>query len=567
MLALFLSKKFKWPMRFLILYIVADMFLDTIALGLLTPIEANAAVIPDNPSGSTVAEIAAGDTMVNNWGIVTVNNGEISFNVGTVDDNNGEVVHNFGTVTDNAGGVVGTNHKDGTVGTDAAVRGGQGTVTNNYGLVRNADEVGTNYYEGSVTNAGVVGDNFGSVDSVGTVTGNYREAINPGEVVNNYTGASVHTTDTSRSDFVVEDYNATDSNAIVGDTYDHVVYHHNDGTNYGPRAAEMSIRDGASAPVQPQAPEPFTYVPNENSDPEYVMGEDLARILNLDANVDEIFVSPENMTKSTLFVTLEDIGPVGVVNLGQEPEITLDMLKAMLVRGGFFGFLKGDKYYLLNFNGEELRNVSAAIVGTPSVGMGSGIVKDGEDAKSFYQADPHDIAESAGTIRVKDDDDDDEEYFGDPGTYIAPGGIGGSTTLIPSGGDLGSGSGVAGVRESSGERSGRRTATTSGDASGVLGVRTAEDQAKTESDIATPAPDKSAVTIPASLDSTPSKGKGKVVKIKDNEIPLAERTFEEDSYRASEGILFLLSLGIVGRKMYDDIKKRREEEEARRAGF
>ena len=114
------------------------------------------------------------------------------------------------------------------------------------------------------------------------------------------------------------------------------------------------------------------------------------------------------------------------------------------------------------------------------------------------------------------------------------------------------------------------TGTAGGEGSGVLGVRTGNREDIGANKITTPAPNKGVVTIPASLDNTNTnkngKGIGKLVKLEDPVVPLAERPNEEGSSRTWGGIAFLLALGAIGKKMYDDIKKKREEEEARRAG-
>ena len=58
----------KLSKRFIAMTIAADMVFGSMLGSFAMPLQAFAAVIPDNPEGSTVEVINAGDEMVNNWG-------------------------------------------------------------------------------------------------------------------------------------------------------------------------------------------------------------------------------------------------------------------------------------------------------------------------------------------------------------------------------------------------------------------------------------------------------------------------------------------------------------------
>lgn len=141
----------------------AALLLALLLVASVSPFAA-AGTVPDNPTGSTVGEIAAGDTMKVNSGIVTDNLGEIDTNYGTVATNNSNVVTNNSTVTTNNGAVVVNN---GTVETNA------GTVTSNAGTLA------ANTENGLVTlNAGNVKENAGTVTkNTGIVAVNAGEGI------------------------------------------------------------------------------------------------------------------------------------------------------------------------------------------------------------------------------------------------------------------------------------------------------------------------------------------------------------------------------------------------------
>ena len=153
-------------------------FISTLlALLLVCSLPVSAFAMDNNPAGTTVTEIPAGDMMYSNSGTVTNNDGAVNYNHGILTNNNNFVRENYGTVTNNYGEV---NENYGTVTTNgtlpesetaafdanAIVHFNYGTVTTNNGVV--------NVNGGTVTtNNGTVEDNCRTVETnsvTGTVT-------------------------------------------------------------------------------------------------------------------------------------------------------------------------------------------------------------------------------------------------------------------------------------------------------------------------------------------------------------------------------------------------------------
>ena len=150
-------------------------FVSTLlALLLVCSLPVSAFAADDNPPGTTVTEIATGDTMGTNSGTVTTNKGAIYWNssTGTVTINYGTVTTNKGTVTTNNGTV---EENGNTVETNNnCIYGNEGTVTTNNGTV--------DYNPGTVeTNNGTVNDNDGGV-IINNTTGTVKE----GRPITNY---------------------------------------------------------------------------------------------------------------------------------------------------------------------------------------------------------------------------------------------------------------------------------------------------------------------------------------------------------------------------------------------
>ena len=184
-------------------------FVSTLlALLLVCSLPVSAFAADDNPAGTTVPEISAGDTMGTNsgtvtnnkgaiyWnngpGIVTTNDGNVTVNVGTVDTNNGTVyTNNSGTVTTN-NNTVGNNN--GTVTTN------NGTVDNNGRIVEtNNGYISVN--EGEVkTNNGTVNINAGNV-RINNTTGIVNNDV--GVVFTNYGTVNTLEYDSSVNDWVI----------------------------------------------------------------------------------------------------------------------------------------------------------------------------------------------------------------------------------------------------------------------------------------------------------------------------------------------------------------------------
>ena len=174
-------------------------FISTLlALLLVCSLPVSAFAMDNNPAGTTVTEIPAGDMMYSNSGTVTNNDGAVNYNHGILTNNNNFVRENYGTVTNNYGEV---NENYGTVTTNgtlpesetaafdanAIVHFNYGTVTTNNGVVNvNGGTVTTN--NGTVeTNYGTVTEADGSthygvlVDNDGTKT--LEQRCTPGQVL------------------------------------------------------------------------------------------------------------------------------------------------------------------------------------------------------------------------------------------------------------------------------------------------------------------------------------------------------------------------------------------------
>ena len=369
----------KLSKRFIAMTIAADMVFGSMLGSFAMPLQAFADVIPDNPAGSTVEVINAGYEMVNNWGTVNINNGTIYYNIGTVNDNNGVVRDNFGTVTDDPDteltdgecGQVETNHNKATV--------NGGNVTDNYGTVNDAIRVGTNYSSGTVNGSRdcQVGTNVGTVSNFGSVTNNYRTVENEVHVENDYTG--------------------------------------------GPIPEALRVTDNATAPVQPAAPaepepepepesEPYYEAPrNESEDSAQTSAtsvseflkmlekdNDLAKSYNLAMSIGDVFISPENMQKSTLYFTIKDVGPVSVVNLGANPDLSVAMLQIMLNRGGYFGYISDGKYVIVNFSNPDLRAILTSLIGDAAKTAAGTLTDEGKNDVPLRTAEVKAVALGAG---------------------------------------------------------------------------------------------------------------------------------------------------------------------------
>ena len=130
----------------------------------LLPIGAMAA--EDTKAGQTVDEIKSGDTMNNNKGTVTTNNGTLKHNL-----SGGEVVTNNKDIT--------TNHTGGTVDTNAST----GTFTENWGTVNdNSGSIKTNEANPKEGKAGVVVVNN---NSIGTNKGTVETNAEGGKIETN----------------------------------------------------------------------------------------------------------------------------------------------------------------------------------------------------------------------------------------------------------------------------------------------------------------------------------------------------------------------------------------------
>ena len=182
-------------------------FISTLLALLLVcslPVSAFADTVADNPAGTTVPEIPAGDMMYSNSGTVTNNDGAVNYNHGILTNNNNFVRENYGTVTNNYGEV---NENYGTVTTNgtlpesetaafdanAIVHFNYGTVTTNNGTVESNNNIVTN--NGTENVNANVSNNYGTVtNNYGTVSVNYKTVeTNNGNVLNALTGSTINT--------------------------------------------------------------------------------------------------------------------------------------------------------------------------------------------------------------------------------------------------------------------------------------------------------------------------------------------------------------------------------------
>lgn len=170
----FLKNKSK---RCMVAIMSAMLVMTPVCTMLVAPVGIYAGTIQDNPEGVTLAEIPDGETMDNNYGIITVNNGTISNNEGEVTTNgySGVIIENAGTVSTNYYEV---QNNFGTVNENfCRINNNVGEVTNNYssvednwGTVTSAtypDSVGsavqTNHASGTVTGECELVNNYGTV--------------------------------------------------------------------------------------------------------------------------------------------------------------------------------------------------------------------------------------------------------------------------------------------------------------------------------------------------------------------------------------------------------------------
>ena len=379
----------KLSKRFIAMTIAADMVFGSMLGAFAMPLQAFAAKIPDNPEGSTVEVINEGDEMTNNWGTVNTNYGTIDNNIGMVNDNNGVINDNFGTVLENCSDNIdtteitegiGTNHTAGNVGTSNG-NGTGGDVGTNFGTVNNALHVGTNYSGGTVNGSGDcrVDINVGTASNVGSVTDNYGKVENVKRVENDCT-----------SEVTPED---------------------------------LRVIDNATAPVQPAAPaepesepepepesEPYYEAPrNESEDSaqtsatsvsEFLKNlekdNDLAKSYNLALSIGDVFISPENMQKSTLYFTIKDVGPVSVVNLGANPDLSVAMIQIMLDRGGYFGYISDGKYVIVNFSNPDLRAILISLIGDAAKTAAGTLTDEGKNDVPLRTAEVKAVALGAG---------------------------------------------------------------------------------------------------------------------------------------------------------------------------
>ena len=195
-------------------------FISTLLALLLVcslPISAFADTVADNPAGTTVPEIPAGDMMYSNSGTVTNNDGTVTYNHGILTNNNNFVRENYGTVTNNYGEV---NENYGTVTTN-------GTLPESETAAFDANAIVHFNYGTVTTNNGTVDTNFGTVT---TNNGTVEDNVNTVEANNNYIFANEGTVTTNNG---TVDYNpgiVETNNGTVNDNDGGVIINNTTGT-------------------------------------------------------------------------------------------------------------------------------------------------------------------------------------------------------------------------------------------------------------------------------------------------------------------------------------------------
>lgn len=133
----------------------------------LLPIGVMADTVDNNPKGTTAPEIASDETMNQNRGAVTTNNGTLNDNRGTVTTNDGTVKCNLGLVETNNKNVNVNSHSVTTNTGEVITNGTKGTVTTNEkDVTYNKGNVVTNATTGTVVhNWGNITTNNGTVNT------------------------------------------------------------------------------------------------------------------------------------------------------------------------------------------------------------------------------------------------------------------------------------------------------------------------------------------------------------------------------------------------------------------
>lgn len=161
--------------RFMVALMSATLVMSSVAAPVVLPVGVYAKEIEDNPVGATVDEIASGDTMNENDGHITTNNGTITTNYCYVVTNNGTIENNASThhIIERADGVIISDNIT------------EGYVWTNNGIIKNnITKVITN------SASGVVENNSGSVGGSGTVTNNHGGNVSGNVTIVNYFGGT-----------------------------------------------------------------------------------------------------------------------------------------------------------------------------------------------------------------------------------------------------------------------------------------------------------------------------------------------------------------------------------------
>ncbi len=113
-------------------------------------------------------------------------------------------------------------------------------------------------------------------------------------------------------------------------------------------------------------------------------------------SIGDVFISPENMQKSTLYFTIKDVGPVSVVNLGADPDLSVAMIQIMLNRGGYFGYISDGKYVIVNFSNPDLRAILTSLIGDAAKTAARTLTDEGKNDVPLRTAEVKAVALGAG---------------------------------------------------------------------------------------------------------------------------------------------------------------------------
>ncbi len=242
------------------------LLLVPILVSLTTPTKAHASIsaqtVPDlveNERGN----IEEDQIMVNNYGTVENNDGQLNNNFKTVDNNNGKINDN------ESGGIVEHNNSSGSIiQNDGTVESNSGSISENNGTVNdNSNDISKNY--------GYVGNNTGSIHVFGGTIENNKSGIVQGfgTIINN-DGGDVATLGNSASQIKITNYysgnldiiSETDDEIIITNNYSDTAFNSYK-ISYANKFHSVTVEGANNADVTYSRPE---FIHNDYNNKEYV---------------------------------------------------------------------------------------------------------------------------------------------------------------------------------------------------------------------------------------------------------------------------------------------------------